>query len=84
MPWQECFLIHEIGRIDSGIGFRTKKSVQNWREHILQSEKQNSDENSGVQKVQNQNNCGIPRNSEQISQPRWWTGFSIGCHRKNE
>ncbi len=32
--------------------------------------KKKSDENSGVQKVQNQNNCGIPRNSERISQPR--------------
>jgi hypothetical protein len=29
----------------------------------------NSDKNSGVQKVQNQNNCGILRNSEWISQP---------------
>ncbi len=30
----------------------------------------NSNENSGVQMVRNRNNCGIPRNSEQISQPR--------------
>jgi hypothetical protein len=30
--------------------------------------KKKSDENSGVQKVQNRNNCGIPRNSERISQ----------------
>jgi hypothetical protein len=30
----------------------------------------NSDENSGVQKVQNWINCGIPRNSEWISRPR--------------
>jgi hypothetical protein len=28
------------------------------------------DETSGVQKVQNHNNCGIPWNSEQIYQPR--------------
>jgi hypothetical protein len=27
MPWQKCFLIHEIGRIDGGRGFRTGKNV---------------------------------------------------------
>jgi hypothetical protein len=46
-----------------------RKCVQNWREHILLSEKQNSDENSGVQKVRNRINCGIPWNSKRISQP---------------
>jgi hypothetical protein len=28
-------------------------------------------ENSGVHKVRNRINCGIPWNSERISQPRW-------------
>jgi hypothetical protein len=27
MPWRECFPIHEIGRIDGGRGFRTRKNV---------------------------------------------------------
>jgi hypothetical protein len=27
MPWQKCFPIHEIGRIDGGRGFRTGKNV---------------------------------------------------------
>ncbi len=46
-----------------------REHVPNWREHILQSEKENSDENSGFQKFQNQNNRGIPWNSKRISQP---------------
>ncbi len=33
-----------------------RKRVQNWREHILRSEKSNSNENSGVQKVRNRIN----------------------------
>jgi hypothetical protein len=37
-----------------------------------------SDENSGVQKVRNWNNCGILPNSEQISQPRAKQGFYVG------
>jgi hypothetical protein len=36
--------------------------------------KLNSDENFGVQKVRNWNNCGIPRNFEQISQPKFHVG----------
>ncbi len=47
-----------------------RKRVQNWREHILRSGKWNSDKNSGVKKVRNRINCGIPWNSERISQPR--------------
>ncbi len=43
----------------------------NIREQILQTEKLNSDENSGVQKVRNWNNRGILRNSERITQPSW-------------
>jgi hypothetical protein len=27
MPWRKCFLIHEIGRIAGGRGFRTGKNV---------------------------------------------------------
>jgi hypothetical protein len=27
MPWRKCFPIHEIGRIDSGRGFPTRKNV---------------------------------------------------------
>jgi hypothetical protein len=27
MPWQECFPIHEIRRINGGRGFRTKKNL---------------------------------------------------------
>ncbi len=27
MPWRERFLIHEIGRINGGRGFRTKKNA---------------------------------------------------------
>ncbi len=46
-----------------------RKRAQNWREHILRSEKWNPDENSGVQKVRNRINRGIPQNSERISQP---------------
>ncbi len=38
--------------------------------------KKHSDENSGVQKVQNWNNRGIPRNSEWISQPSYPLGIS--------
>jgi hypothetical protein len=56
-----------------------RKRVQNWQEYILWSEKQNSNENSGVQKVRNQINCRIPQNSERISQPRrqqWHIGDS--------
>ncbi len=41
-----------------------RECVQNWREHILRSEKQNFGENSGVQKVRNRNNRGITRNSK--------------------
>ncbi len=45
-----------------------QEHVTNWWERILQSEKWTSNENSGVQKVRNWNNCGILRNSKQISQ----------------
>ncbi len=64
------------------------KCVQNWREHILRSEKENSDENSWVQKVRNWINREILRNSEWISRPSLaglednWTKFLgqiIGC-----
>ncbi len=37
--------------------------VPNWREHVLQSEKQNSNQNSSRKKVRNWNNCkfcGVP------------------------
>jgi hypothetical protein len=27
MPWRKCFPVHEIGKIDGGRGFRTKKNV---------------------------------------------------------
>jgi hypothetical protein len=27
MPWRKCFPIHEIGRIDGGRGFQTRKNV---------------------------------------------------------
>ncbi len=47
-----------------------REGVTNWQEQILRLEKWNSYENSRVQKVHNQNNCRIPRNSKQISQPR--------------
>jgi hypothetical protein len=49
----------------------------NLREQILRLEKLNSDENSGVQKVQNWNNCGIPQNFKQISQPRGHGGVGV-------
>jgi hypothetical protein len=48
-----------------------QEHVTNWREQILQSTKINSDENSGVQKVQNQNNCGIPWNSKWNFPTKW-------------
>jgi hypothetical protein len=38
--------------------------------HFYDQKNKNSDENSGVQKVRNRVNRGIPWNSEQISQPR--------------
>ncbi len=57
-----------------------RKLVPNWREHILRSEKLNSDENSRVQKVRNRNNCGIQWNSKRISQPRFYKGYCTPAH----
>ncbi len=67
---QECFPIHEIGRIDGGRGFQTSGNVLRIGGNTFYDQKKlNSDENSGVQKVRNWNNCVIPRNSKRISQP---------------
>jgi hypothetical protein len=58
-----------------------RERVPNWQEHILQSEKYNSGENSGVQKVQNQNNHRIPWNFEWISQPSF---IPLQCNMSKE
>ncbi len=66
--WQERFPIHEIGRIDGGGGFWTGKNVFRIGGNTFHDQKK-TNENTGVEKVRNRINCGIPRNSERISQP---------------
>jgi hypothetical protein len=55
----------KFGRIDVGRGFRTEKNVFRIGGNTFYDRKnKNSNENSGVQKIRNRINCGIPQNSE--------------------
>jgi hypothetical protein len=71
MQWQKCFPIHEIGRIDGGRGFRTRKNIFRIGRKKFYNRKNKIPmiipecKRSKIGK-----NLGIPRNSERISQPR--------------